>query len=60
MQSIGRGFRISEIKDSFVLWDIADNLSWKSRKNHTLNHLFERIKYYDEEGFDYNIYEIDL
>jgi superfamily II DNA or RNA helicase len=60
MQSIVRGLRKSDIKTKCTLWDIADDLQHRSRKNHTLKHLFERIKYYDEEGFVYKIFEIDL
>ena len=60
LQSIGRGLRLREGKSSCVLYDIADNISHKSYKNHTLKHLAERIKTYSEEQFDYNIYNIDL
>lgn len=60
LQSIGRGLRKSETKDSVTLYDIADDLSWKTRKNYTLEHFKERIKIYSEEGFDYKIYNIQL
>lgn len=60
LQSIGRGLRLREGKSSCVLYDIADNISHKSYKNHTLKHLADRIKTYSEEQFDYNIYNIDL
>jgi superfamily II DNA or RNA helicase len=44
LQSIGRGLRTSESKTSCKLYDIADDLSWKNRKNYTLLHMIERIK----------------
>jgi hypothetical protein len=60
LQSIGRGLRKSETKNSVTLFDIADDLSWKSHKNYTLEHFKERVKIYAEEGFDYKLYNIDL
>lgn len=60
LQSIGRGLRKSDTKDSAVLYDIADDLSWKSTMNFTLNHLMERIKIYDEEHFDYKLYKVKI
>lgn len=60
LQTIGRGLRLKEGKTHCNLFDIADNLSWKSSKNHTLNHLEERVKIYAEEKFDFKLMEIDL
>lgn len=60
LQSIGRGLRKSGDKLSATLYDIADDLSWKSKKNHTILHFLERIKIYSSESFDYKIYPIDL
>jgi superfamily II DNA or RNA helicase len=60
LQSIGRGLRKSDTKSRAVLYDIADDLTWKSRKNHTLNHFTERIKMYGEEKFDYKIYTVNI
>lgn len=60
LQSIGRGLRKSDTKTSATLYDIADDISWKTRKNHTLLHFEERIKIYGEEKFDYKIYTINL
>jgi superfamily II DNA or RNA helicase len=60
LQSIGRGLRKSETKQSSVLYDIADDLSWKSKKNHTINHFVERIKIYVQEKFEYKIINIDI
>lgn len=60
LQSIGRGLRTSETKTSAVLYDIADDLSWKSSRNHTLNHFVERVKIYNSEQFRYKVYNIEL
>ena len=60
LQSIGRGLRRSESKDAAILFDIADDLTYKSRKNFTINHFLERINIYNEEQFDYEIKRIKL
>ena len=60
LQSIGRGLRLKNGKEHCNLFDIADDLSWKSNKNHTLGHLAERLKVYSEEKFAYKLMEVDL
>jgi superfamily II DNA or RNA helicase len=60
LQSIGRVLRKSDNKTKATLYDIADDISYKSRKNYTLNHLIERIKIYSEENFNYEIVNIPL
>jgi superfamily II DNA or RNA helicase len=60
LQSIGRGLRLNEGKTHCNLYDIADDLTYKSWKNHTLNHFLERVKLYSEEQFTAKIVEIDL
>jgi len=60
LQSIGRGLRKSDSKDSATLYDIADDMSWKSKKNFTLLHFMERIKIYNEEKFPYKLYNVTL
>lgn len=60
LQSIGRVLRKSDTKDSATLYDIADDLSWKNRKNFTLLYFIERIKIYSQEQFEYKIYPISL
>lgn len=60
LQSIGRVLRKSDNKTKATLYDIADDISYKSRKNYTLNHLIERIKVYNEENFNYEIVNIPL
>jgi superfamily II DNA or RNA helicase len=60
LQSIGRGLRLKDGKTKCNLYDIADDLHWKSWKNHTLNHAAERYKTYAEEEFKTKIIEVDL
>jgi superfamily II DNA or RNA helicase len=60
LQSIGRGLRTSEEKTHAVLYDIADDMSWKSYQNHTLRHFSERVQMYNQEKFEYKIYTIKL
>ncbi|MBN88198.1 UvsW [Candidatus Woesearchaeota archaeon] len=60
LQSIGRVLRKGKNKTKAVLYDIADDCNYKSRKNYTLNHFIERIKTYNEENFNYEILTINL
>jgi superfamily II DNA or RNA helicase len=60
LQSIGRVLRKGENKTKAVLYDIADDTTYKSKKNYTLNHLIERIKIYNEEKFNYEIIQLDF
>ena len=60
LQSIGRSLRLNTNKEFATLYDIADDLSWKSKKNHTILHFIERVKMYDDEKFDYKIYNVNL
>ena len=60
LQSIGRGLRKSDDGSIARLYDIADDLHWKGRKNYTLEHSLERVKMYIKQEFEYKIYEVDL
>ena len=60
LQSIGRGLRLGDNKVNATLYDIADDLTYKSKENFTLKHFQERINIYTEEEFDYEIHNIDL
>ena len=60
LQSIGRGLRKKDGKTGCNLYDLADDLHWKSWKNHTLNHAAERYKTYAEEEFEIKVVEVDL
>ena len=57
LQSIGRGLRKAEGKDSMRLFDIADDLQCD---NFTLRHLKERINTYNEEQFPYELKQFEL
>ena len=61
-QSIGRMLRLHETKDDTgaVLYDIVDDLTWKSKKNFAMLHFLERVKMYDADKFDYEIHYVDL
>ena len=60
LQSIGRGLRRGNNKDSATLFDLADDFTYKSKRNFTLGHFLERINIYNEEQFDYEIKRIKL
>jgi superfamily II DNA or RNA helicase len=60
LQSIGRVLRKGKNKNRAMLYDIADDISVKSKKNYTLNHLIERVKIYNEENFNYEIRKVYL
>lgn len=60
LQAIGRVLRKSETSTEAELFDIADDLHWKGRKNHTLKHFIERIQIYSQEKFPYKIYPVKL
>lgn len=60
LQSIGRGLRKNGTKTSCNLFDIGDDLQWKSKKNYTLNHMVERIKLYNEEKFKYKLVRVPI
>ena len=60
LQSIGRGLRLSDTTDKTTLYDIADDLRWKNRKNYAYRHHEDRLKIYDEEKFPYKIHNITL
>lgn len=60
LQTIGRGLRKSDNGAKTTLFDIADDLSYKNKKNTTLLHFMERIRIYNEESFSYKIYNVSL
>ena len=55
LQSIGRGLRQSETKTSVKLFDVSDNITYKSRQNFTYRHFNERLNIYKQENFNYEI-----
>jgi len=60
LQSIGRVLRKSAGKDGATLYDIADDLTWKTKKNFTIMHFVARMAIYNEEKFDYRIYPVNI
>ena len=60
LQSIGRGLRKSKNNKITKIYDISDNMSYKSYKNHTFKHMDERIKIYNNERFPYNMINITI
>lgn len=59
LQSIGRVLRIGR-SDKATLYDIVDDMQHKKHKNFALKHFIERVKIYDSENFEYNIYQVNL
>ena len=58
LQSIGRTLRKSE--HPAVIFDIVDDLRYKTRINYTYKHGIERMKVYNAERFDYKTKTIAL
>ena len=44
----------------FTLYDIVDDISINKHQNFVLNHFLERVNYYNQEKFNYKLYNIDL
>ena len=60
LQSIGRVLRVGIGKEVATLYDIADDISRDNGKNYTLLHLFERLKIYRDEKFNYEIIDVKV
>ena len=60
LQSIGRGLRTSSSKDSVLIYDIADDITYNNMQNFTLTHFTERINIYNQEQFNYEITKVKL
>lgn len=60
LQSIGRGLRLNDGKTECRLFDIVDDLRWKSWKNTTLTHGIDRYKIYTTEQFVVKIVEVEM
>ena len=60
LQSIGRVLRKSSDNSKATLYDIVDDLQWKSSKNFATKHFMERVKVYNEEGFEFRIYNVNI
>ena len=53
-------FRQSETKTSVKLFDVSDNITYKSRQNFTYRHFNERLNIYKQENFNYEINRVKL
>jgi len=60
LQSIGRGLRRGNDKLNVNIYDLVDDLRFKGNNNYTMNHFLERIKYYNEEKFNYKLINYNL
>jgi superfamily II DNA or RNA helicase len=60
MQSIGRLLRLNHNKKVAKVYDLSDDITFNGKTNYTLKHFMERVKNYNEEGFDYDIKTIKL
>jgi superfamily II DNA or RNA helicase len=60
LQSIGRGLRKGDSKSEAVLFDIADDFRNGKFVNYTLKHFIDRLKIYDQEKFEYKMYNIEI
>lgn len=60
LQSLGRILRKSKTGNRATLYDIADNLSYGDRQNHTAKQFQERMELYREEKHKVKIYNINL
>ena len=60
LQSIGRGLRKTDDGKSTTLYDIIDDISWKSKKNFGILHADERLRIYGREKFNHKTYRVSL
>ena len=60
LQSIGRVLRKSVSGNKATLYDIVDDLQWKANKNFAVKHFMERVAIYNDEGFEFKIYNVNI
>ena len=60
LQSIGRGLRKTDDSITTTLYDIVDDISWKTRKNYGILHADERLRIYGREKFTHKTYKVQL
>lgn len=60
LQSIGRGLRKGSMKNKARLFDISDDLCWKSHENYSFKHAEARTKIYDGEKHPYKWVHVNL
>ena len=59
-QSIGRGMRQLQGKDSFTIIDVVDDLSWHKSSNYLYKHAKARLEFYKGYSSDIKIHKIPL
>jgi superfamily II DNA or RNA helicase len=59
-QSIGRGMRLHENKTKTNIIDIVDDFSYEGDKNFLVRHMDKRLEIYENQGFPYKIYAVNL
>jgi superfamily II DNA or RNA helicase len=59
-QTIGRGLRLKEGKDRCIVFDIADDMTYKNFKNTAWHHMEARVGIYTKESFNWKVNKIDL
>jgi superfamily II DNA or RNA helicase len=60
LQSIGRVLRKSSAGNKATLYDIVDDLQWKGNKNFAVKHFTDRVAIYNDEGFEFKIYNVSI
>ena len=60
LQSIGRGLRKTDDNKDATLYDIIDDITWKSKKNFGILHADERLRIYGREKFNHKTYRVNL
>jgi superfamily II DNA or RNA helicase len=60
IQSIGRGLRTADNGQMTKLYDVVDDLLWQGKENYAVKHAGERIKLYDKEKFEYELYKVKI
>jgi len=60
VQSIGRMLRKFKGKDVAMMWDICDDLQWKTKSNYAKDQFIERLKIYRNEQHAYKITKVEL
>lgn len=59
LQGIGRGLRIGR-SNKVMVFDICDDLTWKSWVNYSFKHAMERLQIYQQERFNYSMIKVQL
>lgn len=59
-QTIGRMMRLMENKDRVNVMDIVDDFSIRKFKNYAIKHADERIRIYQDAGYNFSCHKINL